>query len=228
MERKSILAASKLRLVFVADEFPPELRRIVEFLNRQMHQTDVFAVEVRQFVSPDGTHRTLVPRLVGKVEGKSSTAAGSGSGPRWDRSRFVEALGSANQLLVPALDELVRFGTELTGRDPEWGRGRDRGSITMRLVENGLRISAFTVYSTAEVSVNFGWFFESLERVAPAFSEKIRDRTNELFAQTFSRNTWEKGWPMIPLSLVASDIAEFEDFVSRCVGELKSLLNAGA
>ena len=28
------IAANKLRLVFVADEFPPELRRIVEFLNR--------------------------------------------------------------------------------------------------------------------------------------------------------------------------------------------------
>ena len=31
-----------------------------------MQLTDVFAVEVRQYVSPDKTHRTLVPRLIGK------------------------------------------------------------------------------------------------------------------------------------------------------------------
>jgi hypothetical protein len=34
------LAAGRLRLVFVADQIPPELRRIVEFLNAQMTQTE--------------------------------------------------------------------------------------------------------------------------------------------------------------------------------------------
>lgn len=42
------LQAGRIRLVFVADDIPPELRRVVEFLNNQMNPTEVLAVEVRQ------------------------------------------------------------------------------------------------------------------------------------------------------------------------------------
>jgi hypothetical protein len=45
------LAAGALRLVFVADVIPSELRAIVEFLNAQMNTTEVAAVEVRQYVA---------------------------------------------------------------------------------------------------------------------------------------------------------------------------------
>ncbi len=65
---KTNLAAGKLRLVFVADEFPRETVRIVEFLNGQMSPAEVLAVEVRQFVEVDGDRRTLVPRTVGQTE----------------------------------------------------------------------------------------------------------------------------------------------------------------
>jgi hypothetical protein len=46
------LQAGRIRLIFVADEIPPGLRRIVEFLNRQMDPTEVVAIEVRQHVGP--------------------------------------------------------------------------------------------------------------------------------------------------------------------------------
>ncbi len=62
------LAAGKLRLVFVADEFPRETVRMVEFLNGQMSPAEVLAVEVRQFVEVDGDRKILVPRSVGQTE----------------------------------------------------------------------------------------------------------------------------------------------------------------
>ena len=62
---KTNLQAGKVRLVFVADGIPPELRRIVEFLNEQMVAAEVLAVEVRQYRG-DGL-RTLVPRVYGKT-----------------------------------------------------------------------------------------------------------------------------------------------------------------
>ncbi len=54
------LRAGKIRLIFVVDKLPEELRRIVEFLNFQMNPAEVFAVEIRQFAK-DGL-RTLVPK----------------------------------------------------------------------------------------------------------------------------------------------------------------------
>ena len=60
------LAASRLRLLFVADEIPDPLRRVVEFLNAQMPALEVLAVEIKQF---RGTStQTIVPRVLGRTE----------------------------------------------------------------------------------------------------------------------------------------------------------------
>jgi len=61
-------------MVFLADEIGKELRRIVEFLNEQMCPAEVLAVEVVQYVSPDGV-RTLVPTFVGATERAQSAKA---------------------------------------------------------------------------------------------------------------------------------------------------------
>ena len=217
------IAANKLRLVFVADEFPPELRRIVEFLNRQMQLTDVFAVEVRQYVSPDKTHRTLVPRLIGKVESKSSGSAGGGPGQRWDRSRFEASLGVESPDLVSHVEKLINFGTTITGRDVEWGMGRGRGSFTARLVEDGHRFSLFSVYTTGEVSINIGWSSEDLANLDSSYSESVRLHVNDLFSLSISESTWQRGWVMMPLRLVADDLSKFESFISTCTTSLREL-----
>lgn len=69
----------KVRLLFVADEIPPELQRIVEFLNEQMNQTEVLAIEIKQFVGRGQTG--LVPRVIGRTAEaqvkKSSTLSGA-------------------------------------------------------------------------------------------------------------------------------------------------------
>ena len=56
------LKAGKVRLVFISDEIPQKLRRIVEFLNSQMSPAEVLAVEIKQYIGEG--RQTLVPRLV--------------------------------------------------------------------------------------------------------------------------------------------------------------------
>src|SRR3954469_14405538 len=58
------LKERRLRLVFVADHIPPELRSIVEFLNEQLQLTEVIAVEIKQYIDPDGTGINIVPRVI--------------------------------------------------------------------------------------------------------------------------------------------------------------------
>lgn len=62
---KTNLQAKKIRLVFVADKIPQELRLIVEFLNRQMDPAEVLAVEIPQYVGASQT--VVVPRVLGLV-----------------------------------------------------------------------------------------------------------------------------------------------------------------
>jgi hypothetical protein len=59
------LQAGKVRLVFVADEIPAELRRVIEFLNVQMSPAEVLGIEVRQYLGEN--LKTLVPRIVGQT-----------------------------------------------------------------------------------------------------------------------------------------------------------------
>ena len=59
------LLARRMRLIFVADQIPPELRRVVEFLNQTMNQVEVLAVEIPQYAG-EGL-RALVPRVIGQV-----------------------------------------------------------------------------------------------------------------------------------------------------------------
>ena len=70
------LVAHRLRLLFVADDIPDELERIVRFLNASMPDIEVLAVEVKQFRGDSS--QTLVPRVIGR----SAAAVPRGSRPR--------------------------------------------------------------------------------------------------------------------------------------------------
>jgi hypothetical protein len=81
---KSNLREGRVRLLFVADRIPPSLRRIVEFLNRQMTPAEVLAVEIRQFASGrESPVRTLVPRVIGQTEQAREAKSRSRPKHRW-------------------------------------------------------------------------------------------------------------------------------------------------
>ena len=91
------LREGQIRLVFVADEIPASLQRLVEFLNEQMPRVEVLAVEIRQYRAAGGTAGALVPRLIGqtaraqaKKERPTSPARRS---TRWTVEEVIEAVG---------------------------------------------------------------------------------------------------------------------------------------
>ena len=55
LDAKTNLQASRIRLIFVADEIPAELQRIVEFLNGQMDPAEVYAIAIPQYVARDAS-----------------------------------------------------------------------------------------------------------------------------------------------------------------------------
>ncbi len=122
------LRAGRLRLVFVADVIPRELRRVVEFLNAQMTTTDVLAVEVRQYRAPGTDMITLVPRLIGATEAARDTkrAAGGRSGRarnRWDENDLLKAIRQATP--GPHGERMIAFYEFMRDRGarPSWGTG---------------------------------------------------------------------------------------------------------
>ena len=81
------LAAKRLRLLFVADFIPDPLARVVEFLNAQMPDIEVLAVEIKRFHGV--STQTLVPRVIGRTAAAAARGRGRSS-QRLTRESFLE------------------------------------------------------------------------------------------------------------------------------------------
>ena len=100
---KTNLQAGKVRMIFLADSIPPELKRIVEFLNEQMDPAEAFAVEVKQYVG-EGL-KTLVPRLTGQTAEAQKKRIIS---KKLDEKIFFENLDDAGKDFFKELFEFSR------------------------------------------------------------------------------------------------------------------------
>ena len=73
------LQEGKVRMLFVSDSIPTELQTVIEYLNEQMHDAEVFGVSITRYVGHDLS--VLVPRVVGSSarvqQAKRSTAGKS-------------------------------------------------------------------------------------------------------------------------------------------------------
>lgn len=117
------LSAGRIRLVFLADKIPHELRRIVEFLNGQMRTAEVLAVELVQFVDGNGG-RTLVPELIGdtsQAEAAKTVSASvrARSVSEWmsemETRHGAEAGTSAERIVAFFAEKGLRPGISKTG-----------------------------------------------------------------------------------------------------------------
>lgn len=95
------LRSKEIRLVFVADEVPSELKRVVEFLNESMQEVEVLAIEVVQYANGDET--VFVPRLYGQTEEAKVSSSTS-------RSRTGSEYVETEDELYEDLDQKRRNG----------------------------------------------------------------------------------------------------------------------
>ncbi len=108
------LKAQRLRLLFVADEIPDTLERIVEFLNAHMPEIEVLAVEIKQFRGK--LAQTLVPRVIGRAADVSTRSAGRRP-PDLTKESFLEKFDEESRSAAARLiDEAQRAGGKVALR----------------------------------------------------------------------------------------------------------------
>ena len=120
------LRAGRLRLIFAADIIPPPLQSIIEFLNKQMVDTEVLGLEIKQFLSTDGL-TTLVPNIVGKTASAAQTKRTDSR--KWDEVSFLEQAAELNGEENAKLCERHIRAFESLGCYIWWGEGKDRGGF---------------------------------------------------------------------------------------------------
>lgn len=141
------LRNGELRLLFVADELPRELKRVIEFLNEHMPRIEVLGVEVRQFSGQ--SMRALVPRVIGQTE----------------RARQDKVSAPAHKVSLSSFVETC----------PEWCRSffedlfEDAGKEGFRVVPGTKGFSVRAMGNTGKpVSLLWGFAPGSYGRTAPA------------------------------------------------------------
>jgi hypothetical protein len=202
---KTNLQAGRVRLVFVADEIPPELQRVVEFLNGQMDPAEVLAVEIRQYVG-QGV-KTLIPRVLGQTAAAQQKKAGGPSeGRQWDEGSFFQELGSRQGPEEPLVARKILEWARAKRLRVSWGKGRVYGSFTLLLDHGERAYSLTTVYTLGTLAVPFQGM-----AAKPPFDDEERRREllrrlNEIPGVELSPDAVAK-FPSIRLSTLKEEAA---------------------
>jgi len=152
------LSEGKLRLLFVVDEMPHELQRIIEYLNSKMRDTEVLGLEISRFSSKDGLSLTLVPRVYGYIDSSQPNVGFSGV---WNESLFIEELekryGQHGNAMSDICKNIIVEFTSM-GCDIRWGKGkRDPTFIVMLRNKNGTQSVLFWVYLMKKVNIQMAF-----------------------------------------------------------------------
>lgn len=160
------LRSRKVRLLFVADQIPDSLRRIIEFLNEQMADTEVLGVELHQYTS-DKNHRILVPQVIGRTTPAEQVKRQADFS--WTEESYLErARVVGKDELVVICEQLLREFEQM-GCWIYWGRGRKQAGFVPTYVGTSRhQLCAVYIYdSHIGIEICFEHFkppFDSVEK----------------------------------------------------------------
>ena len=208
LEVKNNLQAQRIRLVFVADEIPPELQRIVEFLNGQMERAEVLALEVRQYAGEG--HRTLVPRVLGRTADSQRAKGSNRKKTKWDETSFFEALSHRTSAEgLNAAHRLLDWGRRHT--TVWWGEGTRSGSFIPISEREESRHQLFAVYTYGRVEIYFQHYIKRPPFDQEAKRRELLERLNTIPGVELPADSLDRR-PSFPLELLAPE----ESFKSFC------------
>jgi hypothetical protein len=212
------LRAGKVRLIFVADVIPTELRRIVEFLNEQMNPAEVLAVEIRQYVG-EGI-KTLVPKVIGLK--KAYPPPGS-EARQWDEQSFFEEMKRRCSLEEVEIARKILVWARKNVDQIFWGRGKHDGSYIPKLYHNGQYHWTIDVWTYGIIDIPFGYMISR-----PPFDEESKRlelslRLNQIPGVIISDDRIDR-FPRFKISILKDETAlcQFVETLDWIVQEIRS------
>ena len=173
------LREAKMRLIFFLEESPNELRSIVDFLNRQMTNTEVLLVEARQYQS--ASQRIVVPWLFGYTEEArvakrdSRKEAQASSGERSEEAYWeaVETNVKSKEIIAGLREFLAGIGDDPSNNSAVvwWGKNALIG--IPRLIKSR---AILIIFRNARLGICFDYMNEKYPDVGPnqiAFRDEL-------------------------------------------------------
>lgn len=203
---KTNLDARRLRLLFVADQIPPELQHVIEFLNDQMTSTEVLGLELKQYCGEN--RRTLVPRIIGRTSEAQQAKSQRPTPRQWDESSFMSDLQERSSPDIKEVATRILEWVRSKNLDVKWGRGGTYGTFYPILSHADHKSLLFGVYSSGHILISFHDF--------PLLSENdrqdLRHKLNAIPDVTIEPKTI-RSWTYLPISALRPE-TNFEQFSS--------------
>ncbi|MEN6517569.1 MAG: hypothetical protein ABFC38_05180 [Methanospirillum sp.] len=207
------LSADRIRMIFVADQISVEVKRIAEFLNRQMRDSEMIAIELRQFVGENV--QAYVPDVIVKPDREVPS--------EWTRERFLDTLmETAGTGVVPVMERVLEWSASIDAN--EWyGKGTVRGACAPGYpVPNGGPMYPFHYYTNGKAEVQF----KNLERLPPFDNlenrRELKDRLNEIKGIAIPDNGISSRQPfLLSVRIPEGRLDQFLDTLGWLIAEVK-------
>lgn len=203
---KTNLQAGRIRLLFVSDVIPPELRQIVDFMNSQMSFAEVLAIEVKRYRAADQGHQSGLVAFVPRLVTRTRTIEQSGSRASILEEKFLRAFDFRHDReLQTVLRRLIQWAKD-QNLDAEFKEGK-RGAVFLLGVHvRGNLVNPLTVNANGEIRLQM----RHLCKHAPFNDEKKRaflQRKLESAVKLELTEAGMRGLPCFPVSsLVDADV----------------------
>lgn len=196
------LQAGRIRMLFVADRIPTELRRVVEFLNGQMQPAEVLAIELRQYEGQG--LRTLVPVLIGQTQEaaqkKRSGSAAAREARQWDEASVLAGIGErSGPEIMQAARRIADWARENADRvqfntNPMWG------TLAAVFDRGGKPFYPFQIGTDGTIGIYFQYMigrpvFDAIEK-----RRELLERLNQIPGFTLSDSVLTKR-PLVKLEV---------------------------
>jgi len=216
---KENLRNGNVRMLFVADHIPEELKRIVEFLNEQMDPAEVLAVEIKQFA--EGSTQALVPKVIGQTS--EATARKQVLPERqWDEASFFEALQEGHADVVGVARRLLTWFVEQRVDEVWWGRGFTVGSFVPEIFAGGRTNQLCAVWTYGKLELYLQWMVQKPPFADTENHEELRRRVEVLLKRQVTDDMMQRR-PSIPLTEFASEVsfARLTDFFDWLIRRIR-------
>jgi hypothetical protein len=138
------LKRGRIRLIVVADELRPEVRRMIEYLNREMQNAEVLGLELKCY-GEDMSSLVLVPRLVGQTQDSIDRRTFDEAVILWDTAKLRTAYQDLpdkelGRRLLKVLDWTLENGLFFAARTkfPTFALRSNNGARVVSFFSNGI------------------------------------------------------------------------------------------
>lgn len=220
---KTNLQAGRIRMVFLADSIPAELRRVVEFLNEQMDPAEVLAIEVRQFVGKG--MKTLVPRVLGQTEtARQKKSGASNQRDKISDSDFMEQVAaSRTDAEVKIIRHLIDWARRQKLEDNF--RQGSRGSAFIPILNHsGHPYYPMSVQRNGNIVVQMRWLKDHPPFNDPAKRDELQKRVQQIPGLKITDAGGMEGFPKFPIKSLSDDnhLKTFTDALDWMISEIRT------